>query len=73
MKFVIESESDLTEVTELERELDIPKDKILLMPQACEREDLATKSRWLAELCRRTGYDFNPRLHIKRFGNKGGT
>lgn len=72
VKFVIDSESDLVEVVELEKRIRIPKEKILLMPQAREPEELLSKSRLLAELCRKTGYGFSPRLHIELFGNRRG-
>jgi 7-carboxy-7-deazaguanine synthase len=72
VKLVIDSEADLAEVAELERVAAIPKRKIMLMPQARERDELAAKSRWLVELCCRTGYSFSPRLHIELFGNRRG-
>ena len=69
VKFVIDSEADLVEVGELEKRIGIPKEKILLMPQAREPDELLSKSRLLAELCRKRGYGFSTRLHIELFGN----
>ena len=72
VKFVVESEKDLEEIRHLEIEASIPKDKILLMPQATDRHELATRTRWLEAVCARTGYARSPRLHIELFGNQRG-
>ncbi len=72
VKFVIEQESDLEEVRDLEHAIPIPREKILLMPQSVEPADCIRKSAWLRELAARSGYGFSPRLHIERFGNRRG-
>ncbi|OGH59635.1 MAG: hypothetical protein A3G34_07385 [Candidatus Lindowbacteria bacterium RIFCSPLOWO2_12_FULL_62_27] len=72
IKFVIEREEDLAEVAEFERAANIPKDKILLMPQSVEPSDLARKTAWLVDLAAKRGYGFSPRLHIAKYGNRRG-
>lgn len=72
VKFVVESEEDLTEIREIASRAAVPREKILLMPQAVEPDELRRRSRWLVELCKRTGYGFSPRLHIELFGNRRG-
>jgi 7-carboxy-7-deazaguanine synthase len=72
IKYVIESEADLKEVEVIAAQAEIPREKILLMPQAVESDDLVEKSRRLIEICKRTGYAFSPRLHIELFGNRRG-
>jgi 7-carboxy-7-deazaguanine synthase len=71
-KFVIDAGKDVEEVTQLELEIPIPKEKILLMPQARERQELVEKSGWLKGVCNRHGYGFGQRLHIELFGSRRG-
>lgn len=72
VKFVVEGEDDLDEIRYLQIEASIPEEKILLMPQAADRDELAERSRWLEGVCARTGYARSPRLHIELFGNQRG-
>jgi 7-carboxy-7-deazaguanine synthase len=72
VKFVVDNEDDLNEIAWLARVAQIPKGKILLMPQATEPKELEVRSLWLKELCSRTGYAQSPRLHIELYGNQRG-
>jgi 7-carboxy-7-deazaguanine synthase len=74
LKFVVSEESDLAEIDALLKRLKnwTPAD-VLLMPEGIDGEALALRSVWVAELCKRTGYRFCPRLHISLYGNKRGT
>jgi 7-carboxy-7-deazaguanine synthase len=74
LKFVICEERELAEIEALLKQLKnwSPAD-VLLMPEGVEGEALAARSVWVAELCKRTGYRFCPRLHISLYGNKRGT
>ena len=74
VKFVIERPEDIEEVSALLALLPtVPPDRVLLMPQGVTREDLDRRSPWLAELCKRHGFRFCPRLHIELYGNRRGT
>jgi 7-carboxy-7-deazaguanine synthase len=74
LKFVIDHPDDLGEVQALLARLPpVPPDRVLLMPQGVTREELAGRSGWLAELCKRHGYRFCPRLHIELYGHTRGT
>lgn len=74
LKFVIEHPDDLGEVQALLAQLPpLPNDRVLLMPRGVTREELAERSGWLAELCKKHGYRFCPRLHIDLYGNQRGT
>jgi 7-carboxy-7-deazaguanine synthase len=65
LKFVIDTEDDIAEVTAVIDSLKkIDPQKVLLMPQAKTREELIAKSPMVAELCTRYGYTFCSRLHI---------
>lgn len=74
LKFVMDHPDDLGEVQALLTRLpQVPPERVLLMPQGVTREDLAERSGWLAEVCKRHGYRFCPRLHIELYGNTRGT
>lgn len=71
-KFVIQTETDLTEVQALEKTYSLPKDSILLMPEGRTEQALQQKRLWLADICRDQGYRFSDRLHIQLWGSKRG-
>lgn len=71
-KYVIETSQDLQEVDEQVERYDIPKERILLMPQAKTQQDLQEKSAWLINEAIKNGYRFSTRLHIYVYGNKRG-
>jgi 7-carboxy-7-deazaguanine synthase len=50
-----------------------PFHQILLMPEGIDSETLASRASWLAEICKREGFRFCPRLHIELFGHTRGT
>jgi organic radical activating enzyme len=71
-KFVIDKKSDLKEIKEMIKKYLLPKDKIILMPQGITREEIAKKSPWVAEICKKENWKFSTRLHIEIWGNKRG-
>jgi 7-carboxy-7-deazaguanine synthase len=74
-KFVVAQPMDVDELegmlTSLDR--DIPRDRILLMPEGTTLEAIRAKAGWLGELCKTRGYRYAHRLHIELYGNKRGT
>ncbi|HTJ79805.1 MAG TPA: 7-carboxy-7-deazaguanine synthase QueE [Rariglobus sp.] len=74
-KFVVSSPADVEELESLLATLgrDIPRHKILLMPEAVSLDRLRERSAWLGELCKVRGYRYAHRLHIELYGNKRGT
>ena len=75
LKFVVAAPADVAEIEPMLAELgrDIPRAKVLLMPEGTTREALRARAGWLSELCREQGYRFAPRLHIELYGNRRGT
>jgi len=74
LKFVVSSDNDLVEIKSLILKLPkIPLDRVLLMPEGIDSKTLASRSPWLAEICKREGFRFCPRLHIELFGHTRGT
>lgn len=71
-KFVIAEESDLHEVESLISQHNIPREKILLMPEGRDDETLQKRRLWLADLCRDKNYRYSDRLHIQLWGSRRG-
>jgi len=78
LKFVVDPDEhldDLSEIAELldALEYDIPRDRILLMPEGIDTETLHRRLRLLAPVCIEHGYRLSPRLHVDLYGNTRGT
>jgi 7-carboxy-7-deazaguanine synthase len=74
LKFVVDAPEDLVEIDEVVARIgDVEPTNVLLMPQGVTQEELASKGRWVAELCKQRGYRFCPRLHIALYGHTPGT
>jgi 7-carboxy-7-deazaguanine synthase len=74
-KFVVSSPADVDEIESLLSQLDqdIPRAKVLLMPEGTTLEKMRDRSVWLNDLCKARGYRYAYRLHIELYGNKRGT
>jgi 7-carboxy-7-deazaguanine synthase len=74
-KFVIARAEDVDEMehmlSALQRE--IPRHKVLLMPEATTLENMRVRAAWLGELCKARGYRYAHRLQIELYGNRRGT
>jgi len=75
LKFVVAQEADVDEIEALLATLgrEIPRAKVLLMPEGTTVEVLRSRAGWLGELCKARGYRYAPRLHVELYGNKRGT
>ena len=74
LKFVVDSEGDLPEIQQtIERIGNVDSEKVMLMPQAATRDELLVKSPMVAELCKRSGFAFSPRLQVLLWNNQKGT
>lgn len=71
-KFVVRGEEDWPEIDALMRACGLSKERILLMPLATTREQLAAARQELAALCLRRGVRFADRLHIAIWGSRKG-
>jgi 7-carboxy-7-deazaguanine synthase len=74
LKFVVSSESDLTEIEQVLGQIRgwQPAD-VLLMPEGTDQPTLDSRAGWLADVCKRTGFRYCPRLHVALYGNTRGT
>jgi len=73
LKFVVADPKDMDEIRSLLDQLGADRSKVILMPEGMEPEVLRERSLWLAEICKREGFRFSPRLHVDLYGNKRGT
>lgn len=74
LKFVVSEESDVAEIESILARLRHWKpDDVLLMPEGTDVGVLDARAGWIADLCKRTGFRFCPRLHIALYGNRRGT
>jgi 7-carboxy-7-deazaguanine synthase len=72
LKFVVARESDLAELQGIVEMLGAPADKVILMPEGISSDVLSERGVWIAELCKKHGYRFGPRLHVYLYGNRRG-
>jgi 7-carboxy-7-deazaguanine synthase len=74
MKFVIDTRADLEHVRRyLEEFPEISRERVLLMPQGVDRENLDDRTEWLRPYCEAEGLVFCPRKQIEWFGPVRGT
>lgn len=74
LKFVICQEADLVEVKSiLARLRGWAAEDVLLMPEGVDAATLDSRAGWLAEVCKREGFRFCPRLHVHLYGSTRGT
>jgi 7-carboxy-7-deazaguanine synthase len=74
-KFVVSQPGDIEEIEGMLVSLgrDIPRERVLLMPEGTTLETIRSRAGWLGELCKARGYRYAHRLHIELYGNKRGT
>ena len=71
-KFVVAGDEDLAEALRLAERFALPRERILLQPEAIRREELIERSPWVIEACKRHGFRFSPRLHVMTWGARRG-
>jgi 7-carboxy-7-deazaguanine synthase len=74
LKFVVSDQKDLDEIASLLSSLKHWKpEDVQLMPEGIDAITLQSRSGWISEVCKQTGYRFSPRLHVLLYGNQRGT
>ncbi len=74
LKVVVRNRADVDELTTgLSGLGNVPREKIILMPEGIDPETIAARSRELAEVCKETGWRLGARLHVQLWGNTRGT
>ena len=74
-KFVVSRPADVEELEHMLAALqrEIPRHKVLLMPEATSLEQMRQRAAWLGEVCKARGYRYAHRLHVELYGNRRGT
>ena len=72
LKFVVASPDDLPEIAKMIQEIAADRSRAVLMPEGTTPEAIRERSHWLAEVCKREGFRYSPRLHIDLWGNRRG-
>ena len=70
LKFVVQDESDIPEITNMINELDISYRNVYLMPEGITNEQIQKKRQWVIEKCIELGFNYSDRLHIIAYGDK---
>jgi 7-carboxy-7-deazaguanine synthase len=75
LKFVVTQPADVEEIEGMLAQLrrDVPRHKVLLMPEGTTAGALRERSPWLSELCKQRGFRYAHRLQIELYGNTRGT
>lgn len=75
LKFVVAQPTDLEEIEAMlaRLKLEVPRDRVLLMPEGVTLEQIRSRAGWLGEICKARGYRYAHRLHLELYGNKRGT
>jgi organic radical activating enzyme len=73
LKLVVHRDEDYAEADALVSRLAWPSERVLLMPEANDREQLRARSFAVAEAARARGFRFSSRLHLELWGGRRGT
>ena len=73
LKLVVHGDADYAEADALVRRLAWPRDRVLFMPEASDRETLRARSLPVAEAAKAHGVRFSSRLHLELWGGRRGT
>jgi 7-carboxy-7-deazaguanine synthase len=73
LKLVVNRGEDYAEADALVSRLAWPSERVLLMPEANDREQLRARSITVAEAARARGFRFSSRLHLELWGGRRGT
>lgn len=73
LKLVVRTDADYSEVDALVARLSWPRERVVLMPEATDREQLRARSLHVAEAARARGFRFSSRLHLELWGGRRGT
>ncbi|MFK7973072.1 MAG: 7-carboxy-7-deazaguanine synthase QueE [Bacteroidia bacterium] len=71
-KFVVASEDDLLEVSDLVNRYEIPASRVYLMPEGTSPQALKANREWIVQACLDHGFWYTDRLHVQIWGDKRG-
>ena len=71
-KFVVGGANDFSEIDALVHGYEIPKDRVFIMPEGKTKEEQIEKMAIVHNLATSKGYQFTPRYHVLKWGDKRG-
>lgn len=72
-KFVVNQESDIAEIIQFyQKPLNIPADNIWLMPQGLMANQIQKRAGWVVEQCKKYGFNYSDRIHVRIWDNMVG-
>jgi 7-carboxy-7-deazaguanine synthase len=72
LKFVVSQPEDIGEIKDIIARTGADDDRVILMPEGTVPPRLREKAIWIAELCKREGFRYGPRLHVDIWGDRRG-
>ncbi|MEI9813127.1 MAG: 7-carboxy-7-deazaguanine synthase QueE [Acidobacteriota bacterium] len=72
LKFVVSAAEDMNEIATFVELTRADRDKVLLMPEGTTPEVTRERGLWIAEICKREGFRYSPRLHVDLWGDRRG-
>lgn len=72
LKFVIQSDDDAREVLDLISRLEIPRHRVLLMPEGASVKEVRARAATVAAICLREGLRYTGRLHLELWDGESG-
>ena len=71
-KYVVETESDISEIKKFVTKYNIPEKRVQLMTQASTKEEIRSREKSVSELAKLNNFSFSPRLHVAMWGAQRG-
>ena len=69
---MVVSPEDLTEIQALLADVSGDRSRVVLMAEGTKPETIRDRAVWIAEICKREGFRYSPRLHVDLWGDKRG-
>lgn len=73
IKFVVDSPDDYEELLDIVKLLDVPADRVWIMPQGSTIEAMDAAVPWLKVWVEQAGFRYCDRMQIRWYGNRRGT
>jgi len=72
LKFVVSAPEDLVEIGGILEGTGANRNRVLLMAEGTDAATIRERARWIAEIAKREGFRYSPRLHIDLWGDRRG-
>ncbi len=72
LKFVVALPEDMAEIAKMIEDLHADRSRVVLMAEGTRADVIRERASWLADICKREGFRYSPRLHIDLWGNRRG-